>query len=166
MIRWRPGLTSNVEWMLHGLSRFESRMHSRLASGSVANTNRARFFFVRFFGFFTNLSGGWVRSPAIRAAGASISPAPAASGPKLPTGTAVLFCIAFTSAALSEGSAASWSAPTAAACGAAADVPKNRFPDPKNELMPPSVATTSGLSRTSAEASGGAGVTPLTGPNR
>ena len=22
MIRWRPGLTSNVEWMLHGLGRF------------------------------------------------------------------------------------------------------------------------------------------------
>jgi hypothetical protein len=102
------------------------------------------------------------------AARASTSPEPTASGPNAPIGTAVVFCASLTCAGVRPGLPWSWSAATAAACGAAAEVPKNRnVPPPalvpKNVLAPPSVAVTSGLDSTSGCGSGAAAEPPETG---
>src|SRR4051812_4032763 len=65
--------------------------------------------------------------------------------PKLPTGRAVEVSAALTCAGVRSGRAASSRALTAAACGAAAEVPVNRLPVPKNVVMPRLVAVRSGL---------------------
>src|SRR4051812_19115581 len=105
---------------------------------------------------------------AVTAPRALTSPAPCAATPNAPTGVAVDFWASMICAALAPGAASFSSAATAAACGADSDVPKKRHTPPdnfaKNVVAPPSVAATSGLASTSGDASGAAGVVPLTGP--
>ena len=100
------------------------------------------------------------------AAWAFTRPAPPTFAPKPTIGVAVATWVAFTWVAVSAGFASICSAPTAAACGVDAEVPKNRLPPPKNVLMPPSVADTSGFCEHLGEPSGAATALPTTGPNR
>src|SRR5260221_12454445 len=104
------------------------------------------------------------------AAPALTMPAPTA-GPgrgNAPTGPAVSSMACRTSATVAPGAAWRSSAATAAAWGAAAEVPKNLHvwdtQEPKKVFAPPSVATMSGLESTAGVTSGMAGVVPLTGP--
>ena len=102
------------------------------------------------------------------AARASTSPAPTTSAvPPLVTAAAVASSADFTDAGDKLGDRWRKSAATAAAWGAAAEVPKKRqgpHGGGKKVFTPPSVAATSGLLITSGEGSGGAGVVPDTGP--
>src|SRR3954447_5196192 len=109
--------------------------------------------------------GGGVRAPD--AASAFSSPAPW----KLPgtpaNGAAVDVMAALIAATLADGNFCRSSAATAAACGAADDVPQKTWLTPlKKVVWLQSVATRSGLASTRGVASGAAGVAPLTGPNR
>ena len=111
---------------------------------------------------------GTIRSAA---PSASIRPRPTAVGPPCvgtgwPVAVKALNAVARDSA---PGSLRSHiSAAAAAACGAAAEVPKNRHVpptlEPKNVFAPPSVAAMCGTATTSGAPSGAAGVVPSAGP--
>src|SRR5215470_19722427 len=62
----------------------------------------------------------------VRAATASRRPAPTALGPNEPTARPDAACAAITWAGVRPGASWSWRAATAAACGAAAELPKKR----------------------------------------
>ena len=94
------------------------------------------------------ITGGRATSSSIL--WASRRPAPTASGPKAPTGLAVAARPAPIWAGVSEGFAWRARAATAAACGAAAEVPQKRqipavLVGTKKVVRPQSVATAFGL---------------------
>ena len=111
--------------------------------------------------------GGKARADS--AAVASTSPAPTAPGPKAPTGRAVAVRADRSWLAPAPGFAWRSSAATAAACGAAAEVPQKRhtpsplWKEPKKVVAPQSVAARSGLAIACGSIAA-AGASPSTGP--
>jgi hypothetical protein len=109
------------------------------------------------------------RATRLTAPKASTNPAPTASGPKAPTGRALDPRAVRAWGTERVGLAWRISAATAAACGAAAEVPQKRLTPGipvgrKKVVRPQSVAARSGLAIWSGWARGAAGEDPLTGP--
>ena len=147
-----PSPVGSASGELHGAAAAASTTHVNVADRLAAKVT-APGLFVTPAGPLTVRTGGSALSAT--AARASTRPSPTANGPKAPTAVAVSRCAAFTWSGVSAGFAESCRAPTAAACGAAAEVPKNlNVPPtfcPKNVFAAPSVAVTSGLDSTSGE---------------
>src|SRR3954447_18492484 len=128
-----------------------------------------------FFGFLVIVvsgvgSGGGVVAcwTAVAAARALTSPPPCIAGVAPGMTVPVVRIALLMTSNDAVGNFARSSAATAAACGAAADVPQKRggVPKPKKVFCWQSLATTSGLFSTSGVGSAAAGMLPFTGPNR
>ena len=165
---WSPsrsgsgGVKGEVQGAGSAASSEQANETGRLAAKPMLGR---RLLLICFGGLTIVIAGGRAMSSSSR--WASISPPPTALGPKGPTGLAVAAMPALIWAGVRVGLACRARAATAAACGAAAEVPqKRKIPgggvSTKKVVRPQSVAATVGF--WIPWTSGGAGPLPVTGP--